>query len=389
MKPELPAILLLLLAATAAAQTEYTGDGIPTERSEEIRWHLNRGRFDPAAENTLRGTSYSGLTAVSPVAPNAILDTAARYHALDMAANNLMTHTTFLGSPYFPNAAIHRSNSIPDFFDRATDLGYAVNGGNENVAYASPSSALSTYLAWWNSSSHRNNMFASHREIGLGNGKRVEPTMTIDFDAMTLANQDAINGYFTGTIFRDLNANNAYGAGEGISGVKIEITWNGNPHNRYDISSPVGSFAVPLNGTIIGDVIDVFLTNTTGSPLSLSIPLNHATLRPVTLPAGQRWRAGTFTRLTYNYGFRNLTANPSPPILIPVVNISTTTGQAVISFPSQTGNTYQVQWSADLSAPWTNLGSLQNGNNGTLSVTDPASTTSPTRRFYKVIITSP
>src|SRR5690606_24972060 len=102
------------------------------------------------------------------------------------------------------------------------------------------------------------------------------------FDSMTLANRNAINGFFTGTMFRDVNANGTYGPGEAVPGLRVELTNNSVAHTQYDISSTVGSFAVPLTGINAGAVVQVFLRNTTASPIVVSIPVNHATLNTVT-----------------------------------------------------------------------------------------------------------
>lgn len=388
MKTILIASIISLLPFAASAQTEYTGDGTPTVRSEEIRWHLNRARFNPTAENTLRGTSYSGLSVRPPLAPNAILINAATYHAIDMAAANLMTHDTLTNSAYFNWSAHRATTDVADFSERAIDLGFAMNGGAENVAYGY-TTALAMYLGWWNSSGHRTNYFQDRREIGIGSGQRSSTT----YDSMTIANRNAITGFFTDTLFRDANTNGAYGSGEGISGLRVELTNNSVAHNQFDNSSTVGSFAVPLTGINAGAVVQVFLRNTTASPVIVSIPANHSTLNNITVPANGRWLLGTFNRVTNaNAGFRNLTPATTQPtgLVLPQVNITTTSGRAVISFPSVTGHTYQVQWSSNLSTPWTNLGSLQTGNNNTISVTDTTTTISATPwRFYKVIVTTP
>jgi len=42
----------------AAAPVQYVADGVPTGLEEEIRWRVNRGRFDTASENQTRGTAY-------------------------------------------------------------------------------------------------------------------------------------------------------------------------------------------------------------------------------------------------------------------------------------------------------------------------------------------
>lgn len=380
--------VLLFLTAIAAGQTEYNGDGTPAQRSEEIRWHLNRARSNPAAENTLRRTNYTGLSARPPLAPSALLETAATYHAIDMAASQTMTHDTLANSAYF-NAAAHRANSTPDFAERARDLGFVINGGAENVSFGHVS-AVDAYLAWWNSSGHRTNYFADRREIGIGNGRRTNGSNVVNYDAMTIANRDSINGTFTGTIFFDANSNNTYNAGEGIGGVRIELTNNGAAHIYHDISTQVGSFAVPLYGIPAGAAVQVFLINNTGSSRTFSVPSSHTTLNPISIANGQRRLIGTFTRANFtNAGFRNLVFSNVQPLVMPTVRITTNARQATVSFDSAPGHTYQVQWSPNLADPWNNLGQLQTGNGSTISVPDPTVITSTPRRFYRIIVNSP
>jgi hypothetical protein len=388
MRVKFTCLAFALAAAAATAQTEYTSDGVPTQRAEEVRWLLNRARFNPTAENSSRGTNYGGLSVRPPLAPNAILINAATYHATDMAAANLMTHDTLSNSSFFNWTAHRATTNIADFSERAVDLGYPMNGGAENVAYGYATSH-DIYLAWWNSAGHRANYFADLREIGIGSGQRGS---TI-FDSMTLANRNAVTGFFTGTVFRDANSNGIYNAGEAISRMRIELTNNRVAHTSYDISSGVGSFAVPLTGINAGAVVQVFLRNNSAAPVTISIPANHTTVNPVTVPANGRWLLGSFSRVANaNAGFRNLTPAASQPggLILPRVTIATASGRAVISFPSVTGHTYQVQWSSNLSAPWTNLGSLQSGNGATISLTDTTTTVSSTpRRFYRIVVTAP
>jgi hypothetical protein len=71
---------------------------------------------------------------------------------------------------------------------------------------------------------------------------------------------------------------------------------------------------------------------------------------------------------------------PSPKLAAAVA-----TGHNVISFPTETGYSYQVEYKNHLSdATWTNLGSLVTGDNTTHSVTDPALTSANATRFYRV-----
>src|SRR5690349_10924327 len=98
--------LLSVLAGTSVrslhAQTEYTLDGVPTAEEEEIRWLLNRARFNGAAENALRGTSYNVPASSGPLAPHNALTLASRHHSEDLAKHDsLPDHNTVPGSLYY------------------------------------------------------------------------------------------------------------------------------------------------------------------------------------------------------------------------------------------------------------------------------------------------
>src|SRR5207248_10288640 len=84
------------------AQTQYFGDGTPTGSEEELRWFVNRGRFDTASENQTRGTSYTNVPAsTGPLAPNQSITMAARHQSEDLARNSLFQHTTVPTSAFY------------------------------------------------------------------------------------------------------------------------------------------------------------------------------------------------------------------------------------------------------------------------------------------------
>src|SRR5690348_18460227 len=100
-------VRVLILAAVGAAwpaiaQSQYTADGTPTGLEEELRWKVNRGRFDTASENLARGTAYTDVPASSgPLAPNQDITLAARHQSEDLAKANLFQHPTVPGSLYY------------------------------------------------------------------------------------------------------------------------------------------------------------------------------------------------------------------------------------------------------------------------------------------------
>ena len=78
------------ISCLAAVPSQYTTDGAPTGLEEEIRWRVNRGRFDTVSENQSRGTTYSDVPAsAGPLAPNQAITLAARHQSEDMATHNV------------------------------------------------------------------------------------------------------------------------------------------------------------------------------------------------------------------------------------------------------------------------------------------------------------
>ena len=384
-------LISVLIISNTFGQAEYSADGIPSNTEEEIRWLINRGRFNPAAENSARGTNYSGLSPKPPLAPNASLFLASRHHSQDMAEKNVFQHDTVTGSRFY-NWQSHRTNPAPDFSERITAEGYPLAGGAENIN-AGYTSSLASYLGWWNSAGHRSNMYdvsASRSEIGLGYYYQSGSTYR-HYYTMLAARNSQTEGFFTGTMFGDGNTDGSYNSGEGKAGIRIELETSGQAHGTFDISSQAGGFAIPLSGISSGSSVAIFLVNTNATPVTLSVPTDYSNLVSLSISPNQRIRLGTFTRDGIaNVGFRNLTTiAPAPMPTVPRVSISVTSDSAVLSWPSEPGIRYQVQSSAQLANPWVPLlPQPLTGNGGVLTFTDPTRPSSVGQRFYRVVVVS-
>lgn len=367
-------ILLVLAAFTfwsgaSASSQEYTNDGLPSPGEEEIRWHLNRGRFDSASENQERGTQYTDVPAFGgPLAPANSLALAARHHSEDMARNNVFQHDTIPGSAYY------NPTTQPKPWDRMLAEGYDWVVASENIA-AGYENAKAAYVGWWNSSGHRHNMFNGElREIGNGYffwaGSTYQRYFTMDLGS-------AEGKYFlTDTLFDDANGNGAYDQGEGLGGIGIKLVVNNVVQSAYDVSSSVGSFAVPIGTVPAGSQVKVLLTNTTSLRQTVSIPRDYWTFITVTLAPGESRLYGKFTQPGgRNVGFREVA--PSGQITL---KIGRTGQNVVLSWPSETGTTYQVQWSSDLTS-WSSLGSPLPGTGQTITLQDPVA---GSRRCYRL-----
>jgi hypothetical protein len=371
----------LLLPHGTQAQIEYVTDGNPTALEEEIRWHVNRGRFDRDSENTLRGTSYSDIPATAgPLAPNQSLALACRHHSEDMARNNAFQHDTVPGSSYYDPV------TQPTPWDRFRAEGYFYNGAGENIA-AGYGGAESAYVAWWKSTGHRKNMYNSSM-CEIGNGHYYWSNSSYrHYYTMDLGR---ISGkvFFTGTLFHDDNHDNAYGAGEGVPDIAVRLKTGTADHTHFDISTEVGSFAIPCASIPSGTVVTVLLSNTTPSQVILSIPNDHGAFQELRLEPHQTVSYGTFEKPdgSVNSGWRNVTPTIREPGATPLqLTVSDTT--VALTWPSESGWQYQLQASCDCQT-WTNLTSTPlDGTGGMMDYLDTAPT--PSHKLYRLIISSP
>jgi hypothetical protein len=238
----------------AWGQDQYVGDGDPTGLEEEIRWMLNRGRYDRNRENAVRRTRFTDVPQrTGPLAPNAAMTRAARNHADDMARLNHFNHRTVPGSAHY-NASIH-----PQAWHRMEVEGYDWDLAGENLA-AGQRSATEVYVALWKSGGHRRNMYYRYfTEIGLGYARRNSSTY-VEYYAMNLG-RSWDERFFTGTLFADKNGNGRYTRDEAVSGVRVSLVVDGRFHEDWDSSSEVGSFAVPLREIAPGSEVRVLLIN--------------------------------------------------------------------------------------------------------------------------------
>jgi len=369
-------ILAGLSAALLQAQTEFTLDGEPSALEEEIRWLMNRARFDTAAENETRGTSYGDVpVSAPPVAPIHPITLAARHHSEDLARNNLFTHDTVANSSYY------NASTQPRFSDRMRAEGYSGSPAGENIA-GGYSSAQAAYLGWWNSSSgHRPNMMnSSHRDVGNGyfylSGSQWRHYYTMD-----LGRSSGVY-FFTGTMFHDANQSGTYNQQEPVSGVRITLRITGGLHPEFDVSAAAGNFAVPIQAIAPNAIVEVHLSNLTAQPVTLDIPVNHRDLTRFQLAPAESRVFGVFRRpdTLRNLGLRDVT--PLPPLVLSLSGSIWT-----LTWPSTPGASYRAQWSVNL-VDWTDLTpSAVAGNGDVLHTTDGSQPGPP--RFYRIQVELP
>jgi hypothetical protein len=366
----------------AAVPTQYTADGAPTGLEEEILWRVNRGRFDTASENQTRGTAYTDVPAsAGPLAPNQALTLAARHQSEDLAKHNLFQHETVPGSAYYD------PTNQPEPWDRMHAEGYSWNYAGENIA-AGYSGAEAAYVGWWNSTGHRQNMYnTAFREIGNGYFYWSSSTYR-NYYTMDLGNSGN-SCFFTDTLFWDANTNGLYDQGEGISGVSVTLVVGGVLYGSFDISTAVGSFAIPIQSIAAAALVQVVLSNTSAANITMSIPRDYRTYTTVTLAHDEGRIFGTFNKPA---DVRNISLREvvpvQPPIVPPQLVIAPSGTNILLTWRSETGLQYLPQRTANFLV-WTNLtAGYQSGTGSNMSWVDPAAAGGK-QSFYRLLARRP
>jgi len=255
--------LACLLAAPSAglAQTLYQF-GNPNADEQLYIELINRARANPPAEGARLATTtdptvtaaytqfgvnltvlqneFNAIAATPPLAPSAGLTSAARSHSLWMLNNATQSHD--------------ETNPANSTSSRITAAGYNWSTVGENVFAYSTSTwyGHAGFQVDWgtggtygmqNPRGHRNSIHnSSYREIGVGvqlgsNGAVGPQIVTQDF-----GRQFADPSLGTGVAYYDLNSNSFYDAGEGISGLTVNVSGT----TSYCLTATGGGWVVPI-----------------------------------------------------------------------------------------------------------------------------------------------
>jgi uncharacterized protein YkwD len=245
--------------------------GQPTDEEQFYLEYLNRMRAKPTAEGQRLATTtdpnvqqaytffsvdlvelqaeFATNPAVPPLAMNADLIAAARWHSGDMFTNIYQGHNQTNGS------------TVLDPGQRITANGYTWNTYGENVfSYAEyVFYGHAGFAVDWGSGpggmevgrGHRQNMLnAGFREIGVGvvdglNGVPPPPTQVgPQLVTQDLATQPAPANtpFITGVVYYDFNGNGFYDIGEGIGGVTVNTLGS----KYYAVTANSGGYAIPV-----------------------------------------------------------------------------------------------------------------------------------------------
>lgn len=249
-----------MTTATVWSQSLYSF-GNPTAEEQYYVELINRARSNPPAEGgrlasttdpdvnsacnyfgvdrVMLQNEFNAIAAQAPLAPNASLTSAARGHSNWMLANATQSH--------------EETNPSNTTDSRITAAGYDYSTAAENI-YASAKSVWYGHAGFqvdWGSGTggmqnprgHRDNIHsADFREIGVGvtlgsNGGVGPQLVTQDFGTRQLSPT-----FGTGVAYYDLNANNFYDIGEGISGLTVNVSGA----SYYCTTAIGGGWVVPV-----------------------------------------------------------------------------------------------------------------------------------------------
>ena len=195
---------------------------------QETVYLINRARHNPVAyqqENSLP-VSLSGVPARPPLAVNSDLFDATETKVNGMVANNYFAHASPAG--VHPNGLARSAGyPLPDFYPDNTNFIESLAAGSDRDTAIAALNAL-IIDEGLPTAPHRNQLLgisdfnAANREIGVGFASHQEATFGNYWSIHTARRADE-SQFLTGVVYEDLNGDDRYNAGEGLSGVTITI----------------------------------------------------------------------------------------------------------------------------------------------------------------------
>ncbi|MED5262556.1 MAG: hypothetical protein VX574_09195, partial [Myxococcota bacterium] len=269
-----------LLAGSLVSAHAGAGES-PTDDEQLLIYELNRARNDPpawasetglASENGGDGelATLQGVLPAPPLAVNEILVETARYRANDMATYNYFGPQSNDGR--MPNEVVRDAGyDFPDELQTSTDTRILLADftGIEGfyVLFDDPVEILKTLLK----SEFEPNLYQrklllgiddpafaefypAFREVGAGyafNGSADWDNYWVLHVGFQQDDVDALANFVTGVVFNDVNGNDRYDSGEGLSGVQVSVGAGGDVTNAaggYAIEVEDGSHTVSCSG---------------------------------------------------------------------------------------------------------------------------------------------
>jgi uncharacterized protein YkwD len=234
----------------------------PTPLEQEFLERLNDARANPAAYGASIGLNLSGLRPAAPLAFDTRLIAAARGHSQDMATRGYFAHFTPEGigpqqrirASGFPAPGSEESIDFAEIPTLVPVDPFNPAAGEVRQSYP-PEAALADLIvdAGVPDLGHRKHLLAidsfSRQQTLVGVGYAFHDLtgnsgfpFTAHFYTIDTSFLAQRQSYLTGAVFRDLNGNGLYDAGEGLAGVRIKVS---GQHPVQDFSS--GGYTVAIN----------------------------------------------------------------------------------------------------------------------------------------------
>lgn len=258
----------------------------PTAQEVLVMELINRARANPEAEAARYGIGLNeGITGATitatpkqPLAHNLWLIDSARKHSQWMLDADIFSHTGI-------------NDSTPSARMNAAGYNFTGNGmSGENIAWGGTTAssinltsyALQHHEGLFKSPGHRLNILeANFRELGIGQKQGYFVNNGTNYLSSMLTQNFARSGsnyYLTGVVYKDINNNEFYDVGEGLSG--INISFNGTTYPVY----VTGAYSIPVNNgtynlTITGDTL--------GTAVYHTVQINNANVKVDVLQSGR------------------------------------------------------------------------------------------------------
>ena len=275
-------LLVAVGFSPANAQTQYS-IGNPTPVQQYMLELINRARANGGAEATrlglsglqegppsINGEPFTIANTAQPLSWNALLINCAQNRAVFLNNNDQFfsgqNPHTFGGSTPEQriNSAGYPMNLSSEYNGPTTASGFFPGPENvaENVSIGSGpftgAKLINTILQQHNDlftdqtvpgRGHRmTTMLTYWREIGIGISAGTDNDQNNTWDSLyTVQNfgtQTNSTPYITGVVYQDTNGNGFYDPGEGIGGVRVDVTGA----NFFAITSSSGGYSVPVPG---------------------------------------------------------------------------------------------------------------------------------------------
>lgn len=281
------AVVVLVVAAAfspAIAQTQYS-IGNPTNEQQYMLELINRARANGGAEAARLGLSglqegppsilgepWTIQNSVQPLSWNPLLSACAQNHAtllnnadqffLGVSPHTFggMTPSERIAAAGYSMASYNGPTTVSGFFPGPENVAEAISQGSGPFVGAKLiAGVLNAHNDLFTDQTvpgrgHRNTtMLAFFREIGVGItvGKDNEnnpgqPNGPWDslYIVQNFGAQTSQTPFVTGVVYQDTNGNGFYDPGEGIGGIRVNVTGT----SFFAVTSPSGGYSVPVPG---------------------------------------------------------------------------------------------------------------------------------------------